>query len=177
MAVIIQFTRVQVSPLITFRQTLSPSCRLLSRTMASDTVARFDFLVIGGGSGGLAGARRAAELGASTAVIESHKLGGTCVSRRYPGYSNMLCDLWQACYPTCCDEMSMREFCQGIRFSTYWPRWFFANVTCSPVGHCEASRLRSFCGMFFVRNVVVCQSLKAMATDPAYRPLLQSSQC
>uniref|UniRef100_A0AAQ5XHY9 glutathione-disulfide reductase n=1 Tax=Amphiprion ocellaris TaxID=80972 RepID=A0AAQ5XHY9_AMPOC len=40
---------------------------------------RFDFLVIGGGSGGLAGARRAAELGAATAVIESHKLGGTCV--------------------------------------------------------------------------------------------------
>uniref|UniRef100_A0A3B5KTH7 Glutathione reductase, mitochondrial n=1 Tax=Xiphophorus couchianus TaxID=32473 RepID=A0A3B5KTH7_9TELE len=41
---------------------------------------RFDFLVIGGGSGGLAGARRAAELGANTAVIESHKLGGTCVN-------------------------------------------------------------------------------------------------
>ncbi|XP_063045403.1 glutathione reductase, mitochondrial [Engraulis encrasicolus] len=56
-------------------------CRLLSRTMASsDTVTRFDFLVIGGGSGGLAGARRAAELGASAAVIESHKLGGTCVN-------------------------------------------------------------------------------------------------
>lgn len=48
--------------------------------MASDSTARFDFLVIGGGSGGLAGARRAAELGASTAVIESHKLGGTCVN-------------------------------------------------------------------------------------------------
>lgn len=52
--------------------------------MASDPTAteitRFDFLVIGGGSGGLAGARRASELGASTAVIESHKLGGTCVS-------------------------------------------------------------------------------------------------
>uniref|UniRef100_A0A672ZXY0 Glutathione reductase, mitochondrial n=1 Tax=Sphaeramia orbicularis TaxID=375764 RepID=A0A672ZXY0_9TELE len=41
---------------------------------------RFDFLVIGGGSGGLAGARRAAELGAKTAVIENHKLGGTCVN-------------------------------------------------------------------------------------------------
>ncbi|XP_062381308.1 glutathione reductase, mitochondrial isoform X1 [Sardina pilchardus] len=79
MAIIIQFTRVQVS-LLTLRRSLSPSCRLLSRTMASDTVTRFDFLVIGGGSGGLAGARRAAELGASTAVIESHKLGGTCVN-------------------------------------------------------------------------------------------------
>uniref|UniRef100_A0A8C5BLW8 glutathione-disulfide reductase n=1 Tax=Gadus morhua TaxID=8049 RepID=A0A8C5BLW8_GADMO len=51
---------------------------LNSRRMASDSVTRFDLIVIGGGSGGLAGARRAAELGASTAVIESHKLGGTC---------------------------------------------------------------------------------------------------
>uniref|UniRef100_A0A3B3T9B3 Glutathione reductase, mitochondrial n=1 Tax=Paramormyrops kingsleyae TaxID=1676925 RepID=A0A3B3T9B3_9TELE len=54
---------------------------LLGRTMASiSAVTRFDFLVIGGGSGGLAGARRAAELGAKTAVIEGKKLGGTCVS-------------------------------------------------------------------------------------------------
>ncbi|XP_062381310.1 glutathione reductase, mitochondrial isoform X2 [Sardina pilchardus] len=64
----------------TFSVNIATLCRLLSRTMASDTVTRFDFLVIGGGSGGLAGARRAAELGASTAVIESHKLGGTCVN-------------------------------------------------------------------------------------------------
>uniref|UniRef100_A0A673HED1 Glutathione reductase, mitochondrial n=1 Tax=Sinocyclocheilus rhinocerous TaxID=307959 RepID=A0A673HED1_9TELE len=48
--------------------------------MASESVTRFDFLVIGGGSGGLAGARRAAELGATAAVIESNKLGGTCVN-------------------------------------------------------------------------------------------------
>ncbi|NP_001018390.1 glutathione reductase, mitochondrial [Danio rerio] len=48
--------------------------------MASGSVSRFDFLVVGGGSGGLAGARRAAELGATTAVIESHRLGGTCVN-------------------------------------------------------------------------------------------------
>lgn len=57
---------------------------LIRRTMASDPTAsdatRFDYLVIGGGSGGLASARRASELGASTAVIESHKLGGTCVN-------------------------------------------------------------------------------------------------
>uniref|UniRef100_A0A4W4G496 Glutathione reductase, mitochondrial n=1 Tax=Electrophorus electricus TaxID=8005 RepID=A0A4W4G496_ELEEL len=46
--------------------------------MASDAVTRFDFLVIGGGSGGLAGARRAAELGATCAVIENNRLGGTC---------------------------------------------------------------------------------------------------
>uniref|UniRef100_A0A2K5D933 glutathione-disulfide reductase n=1 Tax=Aotus nancymaae TaxID=37293 RepID=A0A2K5D933_AOTNA len=43
-------------------------------------VVSYDYLVIGGGSGGLASARRAAELGARAAVVESHKLGGTCVS-------------------------------------------------------------------------------------------------
>ncbi|KAM9330537.1 glutathione reductase, mitochondrial [Gastrophryne carolinensis] len=40
----------------------------------------FDYVVIGGGSGGLASARRAAELGARAAVVESNKLGGTCVN-------------------------------------------------------------------------------------------------
>ncbi|XP_064415496.1 glutathione reductase, mitochondrial isoform X1 [Latimeria chalumnae] len=48
--------------------------------MAHSAPQRFDLLVIGGGSGGLAGARRAAELGAKVAVIESNKLGGTCVN-------------------------------------------------------------------------------------------------
>lgn len=47
---------------------------------AAAAAASFDYLVIGGGSGGLASARRAAELGARAAVVESHKLGGTCVS-------------------------------------------------------------------------------------------------
>lgn len=41
---------------------------------------KFDFLVVGGGSGGLAAAKRAAEYGARVAVIESHRLGGTCVN-------------------------------------------------------------------------------------------------
>jgi glutathione reductase (NADPH) len=40
----------------------------------------FDLLVIGGGSGGLATAQRAAAYGARTAIIESHRLGGTCVN-------------------------------------------------------------------------------------------------
>jgi glutathione reductase (NADPH) len=40
----------------------------------------FDLLVIGGGSGGLAHAQRAAEYGARAAVIESGPLGGTCVN-------------------------------------------------------------------------------------------------
>jgi len=40
----------------------------------------FDYLVIGGGSGGLASARRAAEYGARVALVEAGELGGTCVN-------------------------------------------------------------------------------------------------
>jgi glutathione reductase (NADPH) len=41
---------------------------------------KFDLVVIGGGSGGLATAQRAAEYGARTALVESGLLGGTCVN-------------------------------------------------------------------------------------------------
>lgn len=40
----------------------------------------FDLLVIGGGSGGIATAKRAAKHGARVALIESDRLGGTCVN-------------------------------------------------------------------------------------------------
>lgn len=40
----------------------------------------FDLIVIGGGSGGLAHAQRAAEYGARAAVVERGALGGTCVN-------------------------------------------------------------------------------------------------
>ncbi|MGB5705495.1 MAG: glutathione-disulfide reductase [Arenicellales bacterium] len=40
----------------------------------------YDFIVIGGGSGGIASARRAAEYGARTLVIENSRMGGTCVN-------------------------------------------------------------------------------------------------
>ena len=40
----------------------------------------FDLISVGGGSGGLACAQRAAEYGAKTAVIEPKRLGGTCVN-------------------------------------------------------------------------------------------------
>jgi glutathione reductase (NADPH) len=40
----------------------------------------FDLICVGGGSGGLACAQRAAEYGAKAAVIESNRLGGTCVN-------------------------------------------------------------------------------------------------
>ena len=43
-----------------------------------------DFLVIGGGSGGLACARRASgQHGAKTIAVESNRLGGTCVNVGY----------------------------------------------------------------------------------------------
>lgn len=42
---------------------------------------KYDLIAVGGGSGGLAVARRAAELGARVAVIERDRLGGTCVNR------------------------------------------------------------------------------------------------
>ncbi len=42
--------------------------------------AALDLLVIGGGSGGLGCARRAAQLGAKVAIVEHGRLGGTCVS-------------------------------------------------------------------------------------------------
>ncbi len=40
----------------------------------------YDLICIGGGSGGIAAARRAASYGARCAVIESQRLGGTCVN-------------------------------------------------------------------------------------------------
>jgi glutathione reductase (NADPH) len=40
----------------------------------------YDFVVIGGGSGGIAAARRAASYGARTAIIEAKRIGGTCVN-------------------------------------------------------------------------------------------------
>jgi glutathione reductase (NADPH) len=39
-----------------------------------------DLIVVGGGSGGIATARRAAEYGASVVLVESGRLGGTCVN-------------------------------------------------------------------------------------------------
>jgi glutathione reductase (NADPH) len=44
-------------------------------------VEDFDLIVIGGGSGGLAAARRASRLGARTLLVEGGRLGGTCVNQ------------------------------------------------------------------------------------------------
>jgi glutathione reductase (NADPH) len=40
----------------------------------------YDYLVVGGGSGGVASARRAAGYGARVALVEKSRLGGTCVN-------------------------------------------------------------------------------------------------
>ncbi len=48
--------------------------------MSPDPKYDYDLLVIGGGSGGLAMAQRAVEYGARAAIVESGRLGGTCVN-------------------------------------------------------------------------------------------------
>ncbi|MET4226538.1 dihydrolipoyl dehydrogenase [Oerskovia enterophila] len=45
----------------------------------AETGTPFDVVVLGGGSGGYATALRAAELGLDVALVEAHKLGGTCL--------------------------------------------------------------------------------------------------
>lgn len=47
---------------------------------AENDEKHFDYLVIGGGSGGVASARRAATYGAKVAVVEKSAMGGTCVN-------------------------------------------------------------------------------------------------
>ncbi len=49
--------------------------------MSAPASERFDLIVIGAGSGGLAAAKRAASHGASVAVLEGDRVGGTCVIR------------------------------------------------------------------------------------------------
>ncbi|CCH62659.1 hypothetical protein TBLA_0H03780 [Henningerozyma blattae CBS 6284] len=44
------------------------------------TLKHYNYLVIGGGSGGVASARRAASYGAKTLIIEGNRFGGTCVN-------------------------------------------------------------------------------------------------
>jgi glutathione reductase (NADPH) len=48
-------------------------------TCAASSEKHFDLIVIGGGSGGLAAAKRSAEYGAKVCIIEQNEWGGTCV--------------------------------------------------------------------------------------------------
>lgn len=54
--------------------------RLAKYFVVMSQIRKFDYLVVGGGSGGIASARRAAEFGAKVALVEQARLGGTCVS-------------------------------------------------------------------------------------------------
>ncbi|GMH51454.1 hypothetical protein TrRE_jg2557 [Triparma retinervis] len=60
------------------RSLVRPSSSLSMSSPAPSTT--YDLLVIGGGSGGIATARRAAQYGASVAVVERGRMGGTCVN-------------------------------------------------------------------------------------------------
>jgi glutathione reductase (NADPH) len=53
----------------------------MSASAGSPEVADFDLFVIGGGSGGVACARRSASHGAKVGLAESGRVGGTCVMR------------------------------------------------------------------------------------------------
>lgn len=48
--------------------------------MNSNTQTHYDLITIGAGSGGLAAAEKAAQLGKKVALIETDKIGGTCVN-------------------------------------------------------------------------------------------------
>ncbi|CCD25085.1 glutathione-disulfide reductase GLR1 NDAI_0E02680 [Naumovozyma dairenensis CBS 421] len=54
--------------------------RIITRIMSTTIKKHYDYLVIGGGSGGVASSRRAASYGAKCLVIEGKALGGTCVN-------------------------------------------------------------------------------------------------
>ncbi|QEU61196.1 Glr1 [Kluyveromyces lactis] len=55
--------------------------RIIIRRNMSDSIRHYDYLVIGGGSGGVASSRRAASYGAKTLLIEAKAMGGTCVNK------------------------------------------------------------------------------------------------
>ena len=58
----------------------TPQQPAAAATAAAAGTQHFDYLVLGAGSGGMASARRAADLyGAKVAIVESGPLGGTCV--------------------------------------------------------------------------------------------------
>ncbi|KAI5956429.1 GLR1 [Candida jiufengensis] len=73
--------RSTTSRLIQLNKHLATSTYKMAPTN-SQVLKNFDYLVIGGGSGGVASARRAAKYGAKVLLIESNfnKLGGTCVN-------------------------------------------------------------------------------------------------
>lgn len=72
MSAVVGFRSFSISSMIQKSQVLKMS--------SPTSTSKYDYLVIGGGSGGIASARRAAGHGASVCVIERAALGGTCVN-------------------------------------------------------------------------------------------------
>lgn len=66
----------------------SSEVALYFRRTMSTVKKKFDYLVIGGGSGGIASARRAREFNVSVGLIEFQRLGGTCVKIKKLNYKN-----------------------------------------------------------------------------------------
>jgi len=67
--------------MLAIKRAIKHPCAIFVRSMTSTAPgSHFDYLVIGGGSGGVASSRRAASYGAKTALIEGSRLGGTCVN-------------------------------------------------------------------------------------------------
>jgi choline dehydrogenase-like flavoprotein len=65
--------------------------------MASSPSYDYDFLVLGGGSGGCSTAKRAVSYGKSVAVVEGGRWGGTCVN---VGWYVLRCDVMVMRRPT-----------------------------------------------------------------------------
>eukprot|EP01083_Nonionella_stella_P077490 211652_1 len=55
-------------------------CQKMPDQKTSDECLKFDYAVIGGGSGGISSSRRAAQYGAKVVLFENKRLGGTCVN-------------------------------------------------------------------------------------------------
>ena len=67
----------------------------------------YDLIAIGGGSGGLSAAERAAMYGAKCAVVEVAKMGGTCVNRGGNGQKNDW-DYYLSSYIVCREQIWLK---------------------------------------------------------------------
>ncbi|GAM26736.1 hypothetical protein SAMD00019534_099110, partial [Acytostelium subglobosum LB1] len=79
---IITTTQLSSSSSIYLFSRLHYSSHSFNNKMSTDTSSNnhFNFLVLGGGSGGIATARRAAKYGVKVGLIEQTRMGGTCVN-------------------------------------------------------------------------------------------------
>ena len=84
--------------------------------MNSDDNTHYDYLVIGGGSGGMASARRAATHGVKVGIIERQALGGTCV--------NVGCVPKKVMYNTA----TVNEIINDVKYKNIKGEWLLSNA-------------------------------------------------